>query len=66
MKSDKYKPAPHPVSWTTRNKDKSKNTLQLQAGDLFDRVINLKFIRVIATLPKSYLDHIEYVYFFTG
>lgn len=44
MKSDKYKPAPHTVSWTTRNKDKSKNNLQLQAGDLFDRVINLKFI----------------------
>ena len=44
MKSDKYKPAPHTVSWATRNKDKSKNNLQLQAGDLFDRVINLKFI----------------------
>ena len=40
MKSDKYKPAPHTVSWATRN----KNNLQLQAGDLFDRVINLKFI----------------------
>ncbi len=44
MKSDKYKPAPHTVSWATRNKGKSKNNLQLQAGDLFDRVINLKFI----------------------
>ena len=44
MKSDKYKPASHTVSWATRNKDKSKNNLQLQAGDLFDRVINLKFI----------------------
>lgn len=44
MKSDKYKPAPHTVSWAARNKDKSKNNLQLQAGDLFDRVINLKFI----------------------
>lgn len=44
MKSDKYKPAPHTVSWATRNKDKSKNNLQLQVGDLFDRVINLKFI----------------------
>ena len=44
MKSDKYKPAPHTVSWAIRNKDKSKNNLQLQAGDLFDRVINLKFI----------------------
>ena len=44
MKSDKYKPAPHTVSWATRNKDKSKNNLQLQAGDLFDRVINLKFL----------------------
>ena len=40
MKSDKYKPAPHTVSWATRN----KSNLQLQAGDLFDRVINLKFI----------------------
>ena len=40
MKSDKYKPASHTVSWATRNKD----NLQLQAGDLFDRVINLKFI----------------------
>ena len=40
MKSDKYKPAPHTVSWATRNKD----SLQLQAGDLFDRVINLKFL----------------------
>lgn len=40
MKSDKYKPAPHTVSWAARNKD----NLQLQAGDLFDRVINLKFL----------------------
>ena len=40
MKSDKYKPAPHTVSWAIRN----KSNLQLQAGDLFDRVINLKFI----------------------
>ena len=40
MKSDKYKPASHTVSWATRNKD----NLQLQAGDLFDRVINLKFL----------------------
>lgn len=44
MKNDKYKPAPHTVSWTTRGKSTSKNNLQLQAGDLFDRVINLKFI----------------------
>ena len=44
MKSDEYKPAPHTVSWATRNKDKSKDNLQLQAGDLFDRVINLKFL----------------------
>lgn len=42
MKIDKYEPAPHTVSWATRDKD--KNNLQLQAGDLFDRVINLKFI----------------------
>lgn len=40
MRIDKYKPAPHTVSWATRSKD----NLQLQAGDLFDRVINLKFI----------------------
>ena len=40
MKSDKYKPAPHTVSWAARNKD----NLQLQAGDLFDRVINLKVL----------------------
>ena len=42
MKIDKYEPASHTVSWATRDKD--KNNLQLQAGDLFDRVINLKFI----------------------
>ena len=42
MKIDKYEPAPHTVSWATRDKD--KNNLQLQAGDLFDRVINLKFV----------------------
>lgn len=44
MRIDKYKPAPHTVSWATRNKDKSKDNLRLQTGDLFDRVINLKFI----------------------
>lgn len=42
MRIDKYKPSPHTVSWATR--DKGKDNLQLQAGDLFDRVINLKFI----------------------
>ena len=59
MKSDKYKPAPHTVSWATRNKDKSKNNLQLQAGDLFDRVINLKFITSEQVTTKKGGDGVE-------
>ena len=59
MKSDEYKPAPHTVSWATRNKDKSKNNLQLQAGDLFDRVINLKFITSEQVTAKKGGDGVE-------
>ena len=59
MKSDKYKPAPHTVSWATRNKDKSKNNLQLQAGDLFDRVINLKFLTSEQVTIKKGGDEVE-------
>ena len=55
MKSDKYKPAPHTVSWATRNKD----NLQLQAGDLFDRVINLKFITSEQVSTKKGSDGVE-------
>ena len=59
MKSDKYKPAPHTVSWATRNKDKSKNNLQLQVGDLFDRVINLKFLTSEQVAVKKGGDGVE-------
>ena len=59
MKSDKYKPAPHTVSWAARNKDKSKNNLQLQAGDLFDRVINLKFLTSEQVTIKNGGDEVE-------
>ena len=59
MKIDKYKPAPHMVSWATRNKDNSKNNLQLQAGDLFDRVINLKFITSEQVTTKNGGDGVE-------
>ena len=44
MLGDRLKPSPHTVSWSTREKDSSREGFSLKAGDLFDRVINLKFV----------------------